>query len=78
MCIVCMPGAHQNQKKWPNTLELELQRVASHHIGAENQTHILSKNSALLIAESNFKFPQTAFNFLFLYFHFIPFTPITP
>jgi hypothetical protein len=36
-----MPGAHNVQKRRLNSLELELQRVVNHHVGAGNGTQDL-------------------------------------
>ena len=65
LCATCMPGAHGGQEKDP--LELELQMLVSHHVGARNQTWVLwkIKYSSLLshlssLAVSYFKTPSTA------------------
>lgn len=34
MRIICVPGVHGGQKTVSNTLEMELQRVVSHHVCA--------------------------------------------
>lgn len=39
-----MCGACRSQKVAVDLLERDLQMVASHHVGAENQTQILCKN----------------------------------
>ena len=40
----CMPDACGNQKTVLDPLELELQKVVSHHVGTGNQTQVLCKN----------------------------------
>lgn len=42
---MCVPGAHRDQKRAPNLLELELQMVLRHHVGSGNQALDLSKSS---------------------------------
>ena len=39
-----MPAAHRLQRKVSEPLELELEMVVGHHVGARNQTQILCKS----------------------------------
>lgn len=41
MCVMCMPGAHGDQKKVLGPLELELQVFVSHHVDAGNLTQVM-------------------------------------
>jgi hypothetical protein len=43
--FVCMPGAQGDQKGAPNALELKLETLVSHYVGAGNQTQVLCKDS---------------------------------
>lgn len=36
-CILCVPGAHRDQKRTPGSLEQELEAVKSCHVGAGSQ-----------------------------------------
>lgn len=45
MCIMCKLGARGGQKRGLDLLELELQIVVNHYVGAGNQTWVLSKNN---------------------------------
>lgn len=45
MCTTSMPSALGGQKKILDPLEQELWVVVSHHVGAKNQTWVLSKTS---------------------------------
>jgi hypothetical protein len=47
VCIhtTCMSGACGGQKQKPGPLEMELQMIVSHHVGARNQTWVLSKSN---------------------------------
>lgn len=38
---VCIPWASRGQKSVPELLELKLQKIASHSVGARNQTCVL-------------------------------------
>lgn len=40
-----MAGVHRGQKKPLDFLELELQMVVSHQVGAENQTEVLCSSN---------------------------------
>lgn len=42
---MCVSSVYGGQKKVWDHLELELKRVMSQHVGAENRTQILCKNS---------------------------------
>jgi hypothetical protein len=48
MHTMYMPGAFGDQKKALDTLALGLHMVMSHHVGAENETWVLSKSSQCL------------------------------
>ena len=41
MSIIYVSGAHEDQKRASDPLELELQTVVSHHVGAGDWTQIL-------------------------------------
>ena len=41
LCTSCVFGACGGQKRALDALELELQMVVSHHMGAGNQTQVL-------------------------------------
>lgn len=45
LCTVCMPGSFGGQKRVFCSLELELETVVSHWVGAENLTWALCKSS---------------------------------
>ena len=47
MCVY-LPVAHGVQKRALDPLELELQMVVSHHVGAENQTWVPWKSNNAL------------------------------
>ena len=38
VCVLCVPGTGGGQKRASYLLELELQMVVNHHVGAGNQT----------------------------------------
>jgi hypothetical protein len=40
MCNTWMPATHAGQKNALDPLELELQMIVNHHVGAENQNHV--------------------------------------
>jgi hypothetical protein len=42
---MCVPGAYEVQKRVWYPLELELQAVVSHHVGAGNKNQVLCKGS---------------------------------
>lgn len=44
MCVPYMSGVPGDHRKKLNPLELELQIILSHHVGAENQSQVLCKN----------------------------------
>jgi hypothetical protein len=44
MSIIYVSGAHEDQKRASDPLELELQTVVSHHVGSRNQTWVLWRN----------------------------------
>lgn len=46
MCIMCKLGARGGQKRGLDLLELELQIVVNHYVGAGNQTWVLSERDA--------------------------------
>lgn len=47
MClsIACMPDDFRGQKRTPDPLKLEVQKVMRHHVGAGTQTRVLSRSS---------------------------------
>lgn len=44
LCITCAHGAHGGQKRAQDPLELQLQRLESHHVHARNQFLVLWKD----------------------------------
>jgi hypothetical protein len=46
-----MPGTQGGQKIISYVLELEIQMVVNHHVGAGTQTQVLSKQQMCLIPE---------------------------
>lgn len=47
ICATCVSGARVSQKKASDHLELELQVVEKHHIGAGNQARVLQEQVLL-------------------------------
>lgn len=45
VCTMSVSDAHGGQKKELDTLKLELWRVVSYHVGAENRTQVLCKSN---------------------------------
>jgi hypothetical protein len=45
LCTIWVPGAHRGQKKGLGLLNLELQKVVSHHVGTGIGTQTLCENS---------------------------------
>jgi hypothetical protein len=45
LCITSVPGAQKGQKSALDDLELELQKIFSHHVGVGNQTQALWKSN---------------------------------
>lgn len=41
LCAMCVPGTYKCQKRAPDPLELELQIVVSHQVGAGDKTQVL-------------------------------------
>ena len=41
LCTMCISGTHSDQKRTLNGLELEIQKIINHHVGAGNQTWVL-------------------------------------
>lgn len=37
LCNICVPGTHKGQQKASDLLELELQTIMSHYVGAGSQ-----------------------------------------
>jgi hypothetical protein len=49
LCIMFVSGVHRGQKRVSDLLELELEIVASCHVGAGNQTWALQEEQAVLL-----------------------------
>lgn len=45
ICTIYVPDDHAGQKRVSDNLEMELQTVVSHHMGAGNLTQVLCKNN---------------------------------
>lgn len=45
MCTICIPGAWSGHKRVLDHLELDLQIIISHYMGAQNETQVSGKSS---------------------------------
>ena len=63
MCIhvQCTCSALRGQKRALDSLDLDLQMVAIHHVGCKNQTQILCKAASTLNFQTNYPGPSIAF-----------------
>ena len=67
LCTIYVPGAHRSQQRRLGTLELELQTIESHHVGAGNQIQVLWKSS-LFTSEPSLQPLELFLNFNFRFF----------
>lgn len=51
VCMMCVLGTLGGQKRALDSLELKLQMVVIHHMGARNQAQILQEQQVLFTAE---------------------------
>lgn len=54
ICETCVPGAQRGQKKTTDPLQLELQMLVDHSVGAEDQTQVLCRSSSLQLEKNPF------------------------
>jgi hypothetical protein len=62
LCVTCMTGAHEGQKRVLDPLEQNLQIVVSHHVTAGNWTCVLCKSNKCSYPLSHISDPSTFFS----------------